>query len=303
MLAIGLSLQLIAVASIVLKRQLIHESVASRQSWHITYDYIVVGAGAAGAVIAKRLTEDSHNKVLLLEAGGPQHVYTDIPKNSRSLIESKYDWQFKTVPQSWFTPYRVPEPRGRVIGGSTTINNMMYNRGNRKDFDLWATKFGAKGWEYRNFLKYFVRSENNTDPQIVSNNPGYHGTTGPVTITTDPNPDPILTIHQKALNELGIPSTDINGRQQLGTMIAQSFIGNGIRSSTANEYLEPLLPANLHVVAHALVTKVLFTKINGKLMATGVEFSRKDQRHEVMATKEVIISAGLSLLLRPISKC
>ena len=292
MFPISLSLQLLTVASILLKRQTIHESVTTRQSWHNTYDYIIVGAGAAGSVIAKRLTEDLTIKVLLLEAGGPQHVYTDIPTNARSLLGSKYDWQFETVPQKWFTPYKVPEPRGRAIGGSTTINNMMYNRGNKKDFDFWFTEFGAKGWEYRNFLQYFIKAENNTDPHIVWNNPAYHGTRGPVAISSNPEPDPILLIHQRALNNFGIASTDINGPQQLGTMIAQSFIGNGIRSSTGNDYLEPMLPTNLHLVAHAYVTKVLFTRINGKLMATGVEFVRKGHIHQVMAIKEVIICAG-----------
>src|ERR1700744_3639375 len=148
MVSISISLQLISISVVILNRQTIHDSVSDRRQWDNTYDYIVIGAVAAGSVVAYRLAEDCRTRGLLLEAGGPQSVETDIPTNSRSVLNSDYNWNFHTVPQTWFTPYRVPEPRGRAIGGSSTINNMLYNRGNRRDFDLWVTEFGAVGWSY-----------------------------------------------------------------------------------------------------------------------------------------------------------
>lgn len=282
------------ISVIVLRRETVHKTASNRNQWLEAYDYIVVGAGAAGSVVAHRLSENCNNKVLLLEAGGPQSITTDIPKMSRSLLNSEYDWKYSTVPQNWVSPYRIPQARGKGLGGSTTINNMVYNRGNRRDFDNWVTTFGAKGWAYRDLLPYFVNSENNTDDSIVNGNPGFHGTAGPVTISSNPYPDPILLLYQKTLYDYGIPSTDINGRQQLGTAIAQSFIGNGLRSSTANAYLEPnLKPDYLHILTNAYVTKVLFTKINGRLIASGVEFVKNGKKYSVKALREVILSAGM----------
>ncbi|CAG2116118.1 unnamed protein product, partial [Medioppia subpectinata] len=271
-----------------------HDSVADRQHWDQTYDYIVVGAGSAGSVVAHRLVDECKTKILLLEAGGAQSVDTDIPQNARSLLNTEYNCRYHTVPQKWFTPYRVPVPRGRGIGGSSTINNMVYSRGNRQDYDRWVTEFGAYGWSYEEMLSYFVKSENNTDSSVVATNTIFHGTGGPVKVFTDPNPDPLLRVYNDVLNsELGLPNTDINGPNQLGVTIAQSFIYEGIRQSTGNAYLTPNpWPDKLHILTNAYVTRVLFSEVKKKWTAIGVEFSRNGRTYHVMANKEVILSAG-----------
>ena len=142
----SLILQLIAVSMISIERQIEYNRILERNDHFEEYDYIVVGAGAAGAVVANRLTEDGKVYVLLLEAGGPQTVITDIPGLSERLVDNEeYDWRYKSVPQKYFTKVSMDVNLGRAIGGSSTINGMLYNRGNRRDFDLWVTKFGAKG--------------------------------------------------------------------------------------------------------------------------------------------------------------
>lgn len=142
----NLIMQLITVSMITIERQIEYNKILERDSHLSEYDYIVVGAGASGAVVANRLTEDSSIYVLLLEAGGPQNVVTDIPGLSERLVDSDdYDWKYKTVPQKYFTRVPMDVNLGKAIGGSSTINGMLYNRGNKKDYDLWANKFGAVG--------------------------------------------------------------------------------------------------------------------------------------------------------------
>ena len=142
----SLILQMIAVSMISIERQIEYNKILQRNSHLDEYDYIVVGAGAGGAVVANRLTEDSKINVLLLEAGGPQTVITDIPALSERLVDNdEYDWRYKTVPQKYFTGVSMDVNLGKAIGGSSTINGMLYNRGNSRDFDLWVEKFGAKG--------------------------------------------------------------------------------------------------------------------------------------------------------------
>ena len=168
----------------------------------------------------------------------------------------------------------------------------IFNRGNRRDYDTWAKEYGAVGWSYADVMPFFLRFEGNRDPHIVAQNPQFHSTTGPIGITSWANPDPLMLIHQKVLNEeAGLPNTDINGPQQVGTMLAQAFIDtNGIRSSAGNAYIDPNpFPHNLHILTGALVTKVLF---DGKT-AVGVLFERKGVQLMVMAAKEVILCAGM----------
>ena len=184
-----LGIQLIFVAIALLKIELIHIKVDNVKELNGCYDYIVVGLGSAGSVVAMRLAEDSNNKVLGLEAGIPQSAFTDIPPFFPLLTGSVYDWMFETVPQKRvglaFNEHRVIMPRGKVIGGSSVINYMDYNRGNRRDYDNWANTYGANGWDYNSILKYFIKAENKTDLNIVRDNPGYHGTNGPVGISSN----------------------------------------------------------------------------------------------------------------------
>ena len=167
----------------------------------------------------------------------------------------------------------------------------IFNRGNPRDYDAWAQHYGAVGWSFADVLPFFNRWEGNRDPKIVSQSPGWHGTKGPIGVTSWATPDPIMILNQKAINvEAGIPNTDINGPNQVGTQIAQAFQDlNGVRSSAANSYIDPNpFPHNLHILPGALVTKVIF---EGKT-AVGVLFERKGKTYQVMAAKEVILSAG-----------
>lgn len=167
---------------------------------------------------------------------------------------------------------------------------MLYNRGNRLSYDNWARTYGATDWDYKSVLPYFIRSENNTSPKTLKESPGYHGTSGPMAVSQFPHADEILYLFQKQMNSFGIPTTDINGANQLGTMIYEVNVKDGVRSGTGNAYLDPNpYPSRLHILANALVTRVL---INSSLTATGVEYMRNNIRYTVNATKEVIVSAG-----------
>ena len=157
----SLSLQLITVSILTLQRQISHNNNANRNHWNTNYDYIVVGSGSAGAVIANRLTENSLTTVLLLEAGGPQNLISDIPGITPALYGTDVDWQYKTVPQrrlgQALRDHRINQPKGKVIGGTSTINWMLYNRGNRRSYDTWVNNYGATGWSYDEVLPYFRR--------------------------------------------------------------------------------------------------------------------------------------------------
>lgn len=185
---------------------------------------------------------------------------------------------------------------GKVIGGTSSINWMLYNRGNRRSYDSWARTYGATGWDYNSILPYFIRSENNTSPTIIAQNYGYHGTSGPMGVSPEPRPDQILYLFQNQMNSFGIPTLDINGANQLGTMIYELTVKNGIRSSTGNAYIDPNpYPNNLHIMINSLVTRILFSNTmgaSGRPTATGVEFRRNGVTYTVQASREVIVSAG-----------
>ncbi|XP_054161074.1 L-sorbose 1-dehydrogenase-like [Oppia nitens] len=290
----SLILQMMTVAMISIDRQIVYNKILERNTHLHDYDYIVVGAGASGAVVANRLTEDQSVRVLLLEAGGPQTVVTDIPGLSERLVDDpQYDWRYRTVPQIHFTNSPMDANLGKAIGGSSTINGMLYNRGNRRDFDNWRDQYGARGWSYDELLPYFIKSENNTDGKLVSENREFHGTSGPIAISTDPDPHPMLLLHNKVLNDLGIPTLDVNGDRQLGTTLSQSFLADGLRSSTANAYIDPNPHEdNMHIITSALVTKILFDDKSHPIRAIGVQFEHKEASHTVYAKKEVILCAG-----------
>ena len=252
-----------------------------------SYDYIVVGAGSAGAIVASRLSEDSTCTVLLLEYGGSDHsifvrmpTALGIPMNTK-----KYNWGFESISEPYVNNRRMNCPRGKVLGGSSSINGMVYVRGNPLDYDEWESS-GATGWNYQNCLPYFKKLENH---QCLSSE--YTGNDGPVAISGGNNMrNPLYRAFINAGVEAGYTETeDYNGFRQEG--FGQKFmnVDKGIRASTGHAYLKKAKKRpNLTVVKHALVTKVLF---DGKT-AIGVECDIRGDIKKFTANKEVVLCAG-----------
>lgn len=248
-------------------------------------DYIVVGAGAAGCVIAHRLTEDPGCRVLLLEAGGEADApQIRTPGHFLSLQDSAHDWGDRTLPQPHLRGRRIFMPQGRVLGGSTAINYMIYIRGHRLDYDHWRD-LGNAGWGYEDVLPYFVKSENN---RALSGR--YHGNAGPLAVTSRPRWSELAERYLAAAQEAGIPfNPDLNGEEQEGCGYLQATILDGTRCSTAEAYLRPARARpNLAVLSHAHATKLLFSGER----ATGVQYLRFGMLEEAHASAEVIVSAG-----------
>jgi len=262
----------------------------------------VIGAGSAGSIVASRLTENPNVSVLVLEVGGPQTVLTAMPAFERRLLGSDVDWAYRTTAQRGAgLAYggHVPIPRGRVVGGSHNLNFMVYSRGNRRDFDRWANVYGATGWTYEEVLPYFLRTENNTDPNVVYANPGYHSTRGRMAVSTPTNPDPILLKFMDMVVSNGFPIVDQNGPSQVGiNLFQQTIYPNATRSTTASVFLEAYRSRpNLQVITRAFATKILFTNNttnnNATVRAVGVVFENNGTNYTVYANKEIISCAGI----------
>lgn len=253
---------------------------------------MVVGGGSAGAVVASRLSEIPSWNVLLLEAGPDENEITDVPSLAAYLQLSKWDWAYKTEPTGraclGMKNGRCNWPRGKVLGGSSTLNYMLYVRGNRHDYDHWES-LGNPGWNYDNVLKYFIKSEDNRNPYLAKT--PYHGTGGLLTVQESPWRTPLVVAFVQAGQELGYPNRDINGADQYGFMIAQGTIRRGSRCSTGKAFLRPArLRRNLHTALNAHVTRIMINPTT--MRAFGVEFVRDGRRQFVLARKEVILSAG-----------
>jgi len=257
------------------------------------YDFIVIGAGSAGAVIANRLTEEGKWRVLLLEAGGDETEISDVPALAAYLQLGRMDWKYKTEPQPGraclgHTNQRCNWPRGKVLGGSSVLNYMLYVRGNRKDYDHWEQD-GNPGWGYDDVLHYFKKSEDNRNPYLAAT--PYHQAGGYLTVQEAPWRTPLATAFVEAGVEMGFENRDANGEFQTGFMIPQGTIRRGSRCSTAKAFLRPIRHRkNLHIAMHAYVSKILIdpdTKI-----AYGVRFKRDGKMWTIKANKEVILSAG-----------
>ncbi|XP_068086573.1 glucose dehydrogenase [FAD, quinone] [Anabrus simplex] len=259
---------------------------------HPEYDFIVVGAGSAGAVVTNRLTEVEPWTVLLLEAGGDETEISDVPLLAGYLQLSQLDWKYKTEPQGTaclgMKNGRCNWPRGKVIGGSSVLNYMLYVRGNHKDYDLWE-QLGNPGWGSEHALYYFKKSEDNRNPYLARTR--YHSTGGYLTVQEAPWHTPLAAAFVEAGVEMGYENRDINGESQTGFMIAQGTIRRGSRCSTGKAFLRPArLRKNLHVAMHSQVTRVLIDPVTKT--AFGVEFVRDGKSHIVRARKEVILSGG-----------
>ena len=248
-----------------------------------TVDYIVVGAGSAGCVLANRLTADGRHTVLLLEAG-PRDTdpWIHIPLGYGKLFtKPRTNWSYESEPEPELNGRRIFTPRGKVLGGSSSINGLVYIRGQREDFDEWS----VPGWDYKSLLPYFIKSE---DQQRGANE--WHGVGGPQAVSDLPDRLELADAFIAAAKSLGIPGNDdFNGARQEGTGYYQATTRNGRRASTAVGYLRPALKrANLRVETEALATRILFEGTN----AVGIEYLQGGQAHSVRAAREVILSGG-----------
>ncbi|MGM8885362.1 choline dehydrogenase [Psychrobacter sp. 1U2] len=255
------------------------------------YDYIIVGAGSAGNVLATRLTEDANIKVLLLEAGRPDHrldFRTQMPAAlAMPLQGTTYNWGYKTDPEPYMNNRVMDCGRGKGLGGSSLINGMCYIRGNALDFDDWAKIKGLADWTYLDCLPYFKKSEN-----CDAGENDYHGVGGPVEMTTSkPGVNPLFQAMIEAGVQAGYPRTDdLNGYQQEGFGPMDRFVTpNGRRASTARGYLDRAKPrSNITILTGALTDVILF---DGK-RAVGVKVEHQGQTKNFYAAREVIVSSG-----------
>jgi choline dehydrogenase len=262
----------------------------------MSYDYIIVGAGSAGCVLANRLSEDSNASVLLLETGGSDRsIFIQMPTAlSIPMNTKKYAWQFETEAEPHLNNRRMHCPRGKVLGGSSSINGMVYVRGHAKDFDEWEQQ-GATGWDYAHCLPYFKKAETWALAEESSESEAYRGTEGPLGVNNgNQMQNPLYQAFVDAGVQAGYMDTaDYNAKQQEGFGPMHMTVKNGVRWSTSNAYLRPALSrSNLTVVTHALVYKVLLSAESGNKKATGIRYERKGKIFEVKANKEVILSAG-----------
>ncbi len=253
------------------------------------YDYVIIGAGSAGCVLANRLTEDGQTKVLLLEAGGKDNsILVKMPAGVGSLIgkAGTYNWGFWTEPEPNLEDRKLWWPRGKGWGGSSSINGMIYIRGHARDYDQWR-QMGLQGWSYRDVLPYFKRSES-----LEGGGDAWHGGEGPLKVSKASSPNPIYKATVEAGREAGHPVTsDFNGFQQEGWGPYQLTVHDGQRWSAARGYLHPALARpNLTCVTGARTSRMVIE--NGR--ATGVEYidAKSGQKRVVHADKEVLLSAG-----------
>src|SRR6202035_81471 len=250
------------------------------------FDYIVVGGGSAGCVVASRLSEDSKLNVCLLEAGNAgDNWIVNTPLATALMLPTKINnWAFETVPQAGLNGRRGYQPRGRALGGSSAINAMVYIRGHRSDYDRWAA-LGNPGWAYDDVLPYFKKSENNENVHDA-----FHGSGCRLNVANFRTGNPFQQYFLEAGRQLQLPvNADFNGAHQMGLGVYQVTQKNGERWSAARAYIEPNLSRpNLKVVTGASARKVLF---DGK-RAAGVEFSRDGKPESVRARREVILSSG-----------
>src|SRR6056297_1237849 len=251
------------------------------------YDYIIVGAGSAGCVLANRLSESGRHSVLLLETGGSDRsIFIRMPTAlSIPMNTGKYAWQLETEPEPHLDNRRIYCPQGKVLGGSSSINGMVYVRGHACDFDQWQRE-GAHGWDYRHVLPYFRKAETWAFGGDV-----YRGDSGPLAVNNGNNMhNPLYRAFIRAGEEAGYPVTDdYNGAQQEGFGAMHMTVRDGVRCSTALAYLRPARGrSNLTVCTGALVKRVLLE--DGR--ATGVRYQRRGAIHEVRASGEVILCAG-----------
>lgn len=251
-----------------------------------SYDYVIVGAGSAGCVLAARLSEDPATRVLLLEAGPPDRSpWIHLPIGyGKTMWSPVYNWKFETDPDPNMNGRRIYWPRGRTLGGSSSINGLIYVRGQRQDYDHWAA-LGNAGWSYEEVLPYFVKSEGNARGAF----PG-HGAYGPLKVSDIGAQHPLIEAFIAGAGQVGVPRTeDFNGRDQEGAGYYQLTTHKGLRCSTAKAYLgEARRRPNLRIETDAMATQLV---VRGR-RATGIRYRQGGQERQAQAQAEVILSAG-----------
>jgi choline dehydrogenase len=251
-----------------------------------SFDYIIVGAGSAGCALASRLTEDGRSTVLVLEYGGSDRsIFIQMPAALSIPMNSKaYNWGYRSEPERHLGGRRIACPRGKVLGGSSSINGMVYVRGHPLDFERWEEE-GAKGWGYCNVLPYFRRAE-----RFQGGADAYRGGAGPLATSHGRKRNPLYEAFIEAGRQAGYAvSPDLNGERQEGFGALDMTVNDGVRSSTANAYLRPAMKrGNLKVVTHALATRIAF---DGR-RAVAVHFRRLGHEQKARARREVILCGG-----------
>ncbi|MDE0209562.1 MAG: GMC family oxidoreductase N-terminal domain-containing protein, partial [Boseongicola sp.] len=250
------------------------------------FDYVIVGGGSAGCVLANRLSEDPDVRVLLLEAGGrDRHPLIHMPVGFAKMTDGPHTWGFATAPQKHANNREIAYAQARVIGGGSSINAEVFTRGNPVDYDRWAEQEGCDGWAFKDIQQHFLRSEGNS---ILSGD--WHGTDGPLAVSNIPDPQPMTRAFVQSCQELGIPyNPDFNGQVQAGCGVYQTTTRNGRRCSAAVGYLKPVLDrSNLTVETGCLVERIKFEGTR----AVGVAYSRGRARKSVRAETEILVTAG-----------
>jgi choline dehydrogenase len=259
----------------------------------LEYDFIIVGAGSAGCVVANRLSEISDWNVLLIEAGGEENYLMDIPLLANKIPLTDANWRYKTVPNGKcclsMENGQCLFHRGKVMGGSSTVNFMASTRGNRRNYDRWE-EMGNPGWGYKDVLPYFLKSESMTIPELAEDKK-YHSTTGEQSISYARFRTPLADAIVAGGAELGYPIVDYNGETQTGFSYLQSTTKTGTRMSASRAFLHPIKNRkNFHVIKRSLVTKLIICPRTKNTY--GVQFVRNNKKYEVRARNEVILSAG-----------
>src|SRR6056297_790788 len=252
------------------------------------FDYVIVGAGSAGCVLANRLSAGGNNTVCVLEAGGKDtHPFVHIPAGfMKTLVNPKVNWLYSAEPSEWTGGRRIAAPRGKTLGGSSSINGHIYNRGQRADYDGWAQR-GNHGWGYADILPYFKRNER----KIGNGDDTFRGRNGGLAVTDTPWKHPLCEAFIKGAVGMGIPrNPDYNGESQDGVGYFQRAIYKGRRMSAARAFLHPAMSRqNLSVKTEAHATRIL---LEGR-RAVGIEYDQDGTRNTVKARREVILSGGV----------
>ena len=261
--------------------------IASRKGFKMdnNFDYIVVGAGSAGCAVANRLSENPKNKVLLIEAGRASHPVSRLPASFALLIDNPLaNWRYRSEPEESTANREIPIPRGKLLGGSSSINGLVYVRGNKLDYDTWA-QMGNTGWSYDDVLPFFKKMEN-YQGEVTD----IRGSDGPLKVSEVSDRNPIYDGLFKAAEENNIPlNKDYNGEEQEGIGYTQTTIFRGERMSAEVAYLRPIKSRkNLTIVTNSLVTRLLFEEKK----CVGLEVKQKNKSIRYLTTKEIILCGG-----------